>query len=102
VTKTGYDHARNAGLEVHPRSFLISAIVPLGEILVAVGLGSPISHMPTISADADIASDVSDIRDLLLGTEDSIDDVEYQHIMWRLGIAEGGPETSVSAFNSSI
>jgi hypothetical protein len=102
VTKAGYHHARNAGLDVHPRSFPISAIVPLGEFVVADGLGSPISHMPTISPDTDIASGVSDIRDLLLDTEDNIDDVEYLHIMQRIGIAEGEPGTSVSAFNSSI
>jgi hypothetical protein len=58
--------------------------------------------MPTISPDTDIASGVSDIRDLLLDTEDNIDDVEYLHIMQRIGIAEGEPGTSVSAFNSSI
>jgi hypothetical protein len=58
--------------------------------------------MPTIYADEVIVSEVSDIRDLPLDTEDSIDDAEYAHIMRRSGIAEGEPGTSVSAFNSSI
>jgi hypothetical protein len=69
---------------------------------VGAGLGSPISHMPTIYADEVIVSDVSDNRDLPLDTEDNIDDVEYAHIMRRIGLAEGEPGTSVSAFNSSI
>jgi len=58
--------------------------------------------MPTISADDVFASDMSDIRDLPLDAEINIDDVEYAHIMRRIGIAEGEPGTSVSAFNSSI
>ena len=75
--------------------------MPAGES-VGVGLGSPISHMPTTYADEVIVSDVSDNRDLPLDTQDKIDDVEYTHIMRRIGIAEGEPGTSVSAFNSSI
>jgi FXSXX-COOH protein len=58
--------------------------------------------MPTIYADEVIVSEVSDIRDLPLDTEDAIDDAEYAHIMRRSGVAEGDPGTSVSAFNSSI
>jgi hypothetical protein len=49
-----------------------------------------------------IVTDMSDIRDLPLDAEINIDDVEYAHIMRRIGIAEGEPGTSVSAFNSSI
>jgi hypothetical protein len=76
--------------------------VPAGEIVVAGGLGSPISHMPTIYVDADITGDVSDISDLPFDTEVNIDDAEYAHIMRRIGVVEGEPGTSVSAFNSSI
>jgi hypothetical protein len=75
--------------------------MPTGES-AGVGLGSPISHMPTIYADEVIVSDVSDIRALPLDTADNIDDAEYAHIMRRSGIVEGEPGTSVSAFNSSI
>ena len=57
--------------------------------------------MPTTYADA-VTSDMSDIRDLPLDAEINIDDVEYAHIMRRIGLAEGEPGTSVSAFNSSI
>jgi hypothetical protein len=53
-------------------------------------------------ADAVIASDMSDIRNLPLDADANIDDVEYAHIMRRIGIVEGEPGTSVSAFNSSI
>ena len=58
--------------------------------------------MPTIFADAVIASDMSDIHDLPLDAEVSFDEVEYAHIMRRIGIVEGEQGTSVSAFNSSI
>jgi hypothetical protein len=58
--------------------------------------------MPTIFADAVIASDMSDIHDLPLDADVNIDDFEYAHIMRRIGIVEGEPGTSVSAFNSSI
>jgi hypothetical protein len=58
--------------------------------------------MLTLYADSVFVSDVSDIRDLPLDAEVPIDDVEYAHIMRRIGIAEGEQGTSVSAFNSSI
>ena len=58
--------------------------------------------MPTTYGDAVFTSDMSDIHDLPLDAEVSIDDVEYAHIMRRIGIAEGEQGTSVSAFNSSI
>ena len=58
--------------------------------------------MPTTYADAVFTSDMSDIHDLPLDAEVSIDDVEYAHIMRRIGIAEGEAGTTVSAFNSSI
>ena len=57
--------------------------------------------MPTLDLDM-IVTDMSDIRDLPLDAEINIDDVEYAHIMRRIGIVEGEPGTSVSAFNSSI
>ena len=76
--------------------------MPAGEIVVAVGLGSPISHMSTTSADAVIVSDAPVMRDLPFDMEVDINDTEYAHIMRRIGIAEGEPGTSVSAFNSSI
>jgi hypothetical protein len=58
--------------------------------------------MPISYADDVFTSDVSDIHDLPLDAEVGFDEVEYAHIMRRIGIAEGEPGTSVSAFNSSI
>jgi hypothetical protein len=77
--------------------FFSEAIVPTG--LIVGRLREPI-HMPTIYA-GDLTSDLS-VYDLPLDAPDSFDDVEYAHIMRRIGIAEGEPGTSVSAFNSSI
>jgi len=53
-------------------------------------------------ADAVVASDMSDINELPLDVEINIDEAEYAHIMRRIGLVEGEPGTSVSAFNSSI
>jgi hypothetical protein len=53
-------------------------------------------------ADDVFTSDMSDINDLPLDAEVGLGDVEYAHIMRRIGIAEGEQGTSVSAFNSSI
>lgn len=58
--------------------------------------------MPTSYRGDVLISDVSDIRDLPLDAEASFDDDEYAHIMRRIGVDEGEPGTSVSAFNSSI
>ncbi|MGH3212887.1 MAG: hypothetical protein ACRDNO_34515 [Trebonia sp.] len=58
--------------------------------------------MATSYADHVFTSDMSDIHDLPLDAEVSFDEVEYAHIMRRIGIADGEPGTSVSAFNSSI
>jgi hypothetical protein len=58
--------------------------------------------MTVIQADASITSDMSDIGELPLDAKVSLDDAEYAHIMRRIGVAEGEPGTSVSAFNSSI
>jgi hypothetical protein len=58
--------------------------------------------MSRLYVDHDIVSEVSDTRDLPLDAEVNLDDVEYAHLMRRIGIAEGEPGTSVSAFNSSI
>jgi len=58
--------------------------------------------MATSYADDVFTSDMSDIHDLPLDAEVSFDGVEYAHIMRRIGVAEGEPGTSVSAFNSSI
>jgi hypothetical protein len=55
--------------------------------------------MPTNNADV-LTSDLS-VYDLPLDAE-VIDDVEFAHIMRRIGLAAGEPGTSVSAFNSSI
>jgi len=58
--------------------------------------------MPTSYADDVFTSDMSDIRDLPLDAEVNFDEVEYGHIMRRIGIVEGEQGTPVSAFNSSI
>jgi hypothetical protein len=58
--------------------------------------------MPTSYADDVFTSDMSDIHDVPLGTEFSFDELEYAHIMRRIGITEDEPGTPVSAFNSSI
>ena len=58
--------------------------------------------MATSYADAVLTSDMSDIHDLPLDTEVDFDEVEYAHIMRRIGIAENEPGTPVSAFNSAI
>jgi hypothetical protein len=58
--------------------------------------------MATSYAGDVFTSDMSDIHDLPLDAEASIDEVEYTHIMRRIGIVEGERGTSVSAFNSSI
>jgi hypothetical protein len=58
--------------------------------------------MPTSYAGDVFTSDVSDIHDLPLDAEVSFDEVEYEHIMRRIGVVQGEPGTSVSAFNSSI
>jgi hypothetical protein len=58
--------------------------------------------MATSYADDVFTSDMSDIHDLPLDAEGSFDEVESAHIMRRIGMAEGEPGTSVSAFNSSI
>ena len=58
--------------------------------------------MPTSYADDVFTSDMSDLRDLPLDAEVSFDEVEYGHIMRRIGIVEGEQGTPVSAFNSSI
>lgn len=43
-----------------------------------------------------------DINELPLDVKINIDEDEYVHIMKRIGLVEGEPGTSVSAFNSSI
>jgi hypothetical protein len=58
--------------------------------------------MSTSYADDVFTSDMSDLRDLPLDAEVSFGEVEYGHIMRRIGIVEGEQGTSVSAFNSSI
>jgi hypothetical protein len=80
---------------------LVSAIVPAA-VPPASAQGSPISHMSILTVDEVIVSDMSDIRDLPLDADVRTSDVEYARIMRRAGIVEGGPVTSVSAFNSSI
>jgi hypothetical protein len=58
--------------------------------------------MSTNYVDAVFTSDMPDIHDLPLDAEVCIDAIEYAHIMRRIGVTEGEPGTSVSAFNSSI
>ena len=48
------------------------------------------------------ASGASDMGDLPLDVEVNIDDVEYARIMRRIAITDGGADTEISAFNSSI
>jgi hypothetical protein len=49
-----------------------------------------------------VRSGTSDMHDLPLDVEVNIDDIEYARIMRRITIADGGSDTDVSAFNSSI
>ena len=49
-----------------------------------------------------LSSGMADLADVPLDAEAVIGDAEYAAVMRRLGIAEGEPGTSVSAFNSSI
>jgi hypothetical protein len=56
--------------------------------------------MPTIATDDLLVSDLL-AADQPLDAE-RVDSVEMAHIMRRVGLAEGEPGTSVSAFNSSI
>jgi hypothetical protein len=59
--------------------------------------------MSTSYPDTDIfESDLSDIGDLPLNAEVTIDGIKYDHIMLRTGIVAGESGTQVSAFNSSI
>jgi hypothetical protein len=58
--------------------------------------------MATSADDVVIVSGVSDMHDLPLGAEVSLDDAEYAHIMRMIGITDDEPGASVSAFNSSI
>ena len=58
--------------------------------------------MRTSYADDVFTADMSDLRDLPLDAEVSFNEVEYRHIMRRIGIDEDEQGTSVSAFNSSI
>jgi len=58
--------------------------------------------MATSYPDAVFTSDMSDIHDLPLDAEVDSAEIEYAHIMRRIGIVEGERGTTVSAFNSSI
>jgi len=49
-----------------------------------------------------LTSAVPDIGDIPLDTPLEISGEDYARVMRRIGIAEGEPGTSVSAFNSSI
>jgi FXSXX-COOH protein len=49
-----------------------------------------------------LASAVRDIADIPLGELPEISDEEYARIMRRIGLDEGEPGMTVSAFNSSI
>jgi hypothetical protein len=56
----------------------------------------------TVMQQEDVMSGASDMGDLSLGVEVNIDDIEYDRIMRRINIGDGGTDTEVSAFNSSI
>jgi hypothetical protein len=58
--------------------------------------------MSTVYADDVIVSELSDTRDLPLDAEGNVNEVEYAHTMRRIGISDGEPGTTTSAFNSSI
>jgi hypothetical protein len=58
--------------------------------------------MAATMAETFITSDVPDIQDQPLYGEACVDDGEYAQLMRRIGIIEGEPGTTVSAFNSSI
>jgi hypothetical protein len=49
-----------------------------------------------------VPSGASDMGDLPLDVEVNIDDIEYARIMRRITVRDGGSDTVVSAFNSSI
>jgi hypothetical protein len=49
-----------------------------------------------------VESVTSNINDLPIDVEVCIDEVEYDRIMRRIFLADGGADTDVSAFNSSI
>ncbi len=58
--------------------------------------------MPVAPTDEVVLIQVIDISDVPLRAEMNIDDLEYAHIMRRIGIKDSESVTSVSAFNSSI
>jgi FXSXX-COOH protein len=58
--------------------------------------------MSTLQVDPVITSDLTDLHDLSLDVEVNLDDGEYARIMRRIGLGDGEPGTTVSAFNSSI
>ena len=49
-----------------------------------------------------VTSVTSNMGDLPLDVDVNIDDIEYARIMRRITIGDGGTDTEVSAFNSSI
>jgi hypothetical protein len=59
-------------------------------------------HMSRENADEAIVSVLSDMSDLPLDAEVKLGDIEYTHVMHRIGIADDERGISVSAFNSSI
>jgi hypothetical protein len=50
----------------------------------------------------DVESVTSNTSDLPIDTGASIDDAEYDRIMKRIFLDDGGTDTDISAFNSSI
>jgi hypothetical protein len=50
----------------------------------------------------DVESVTSNMNNPPIDTGASIDDAEYDRIMRRIFLVEGGTDTDVSAFNSSI
>ncbi len=58
--------------------------------------------MAAVTQVEEVASETSDIHDLPFDVEVSIDDAEYARIMRRIMLEDGGSDTPVSRFNSSI
>jgi hypothetical protein len=58
--------------------------------------------MSTMQYEDDVESITSNTADLPIDAEDNIEDAEYDRIMRRIFLADGGTDTDVSAFNSSI
>ena len=66
------------------------------------GTGKGVDRAMTTLWMEDVTSGASDMSDLPLGVEVNIDDIDYARIMRRITLNDGGADTVISAFNSSI